>query len=231
MLLAASMVVVLLTPRAWARSTVSADPSVVQQTIVTGTAPPLEGRWLLLIHLGSGAAHELATLWDVTRGGTGLEVVERFVVLPDAQRTAAERGRWKPSQEDLRAIAQAWDKLPPAKRGVSRVRTEIFGADGFTAEVKGDPIADGARWVVRQTYAFAPGMPRPASQVTIFAATSVEEGVARGRYLSVTVAAVPVPIPIRLEGTFELIPLPSPPWWVRLLDVFRGCGREGRGDP
>ena len=234
MLVAGSAVAMLLVPpSAGGQPTAPVAPRAIQRTTVAGTAPPIEGRSLVLVHLGAGtggAGRELAVLWDVGRGAGGLEVVERFVLLPEPQQKALQRGRWQPSPADLRAIAQAWDDLRPETRGVRQVQTDVFGADGFTAEVKGDPTAEGARWVVRQTYLFAPapGVPRPSQEVNVLAATSVEQGVTTGRYLSVTVAAAPVPMPIRLAGTFELIPLPAASWWVRLLDAFRGCNRDGR---
>jgi hypothetical protein len=222
---------VIATQRAWAEPAPPAAPPPVQQTTSTGSLPSIEGRWLVLVRLGTGG-RQLAALWDVSRGAAGLAITERFVLLPEPQRMALARGRFEPNQADLRAIAQAWDKLEPDGRGVRQVQTDVFGEDGFTAEVKGDPIATGAKWVARQSYLFAAGgVPRPAREVNVLAATTVDDGVWRGRYLSITVASAPAPIPIRLEGTFQLIPLASPSWWVRVLDVFRGCNPGGRSDP
>jgi hypothetical protein len=230
---AAVALLALATHRALGEPALPDAPPTVQRTTSAGTVPSIEGHWLVLVRLGTAQAggRQLAALWDVTRGAAGIEVSERFVRLPEPQRTALARGGFDPNQADLRAIAQAWDNLEPDGRGVREVQTDVFGEDGFTAEVKGDPTATGARWVARQAYLFAPGIPRPAREVNVLAATSIDDGVWRGRYLSVTVAAAPVPIPIRLEGTFQLIPLSSPSWWARLLDVFRGCNPGGRSDP
>lgn len=216
----------------WAQPATSAAPPPVQRTTVVGTAPSLDGRWLLSMRLGaaSSGANVVAALWDV-HGNGAVEVVDRLALLPDAQRALVTKGRSELSQADLRAIAQAWDNLAPDGRGVREVQTDVFGEDGFTAELKGDPATAGASWVVRQTHLFAPGSTRPLRQVTILAATGIDRGVWNGRYVSVTLAAAPLPIPIRVEGTFQLIPLPSSSWWARLLDVFRGCNAGGPGDP
>ena len=122
MLVAGSAVAMLLVPpSAGGQPTAPVAPRAIQRTTVAGTAPPIEGRSLVLVHLGAGtggAGRELAVLWDVGRGAGGLEVVERFVLLPEPQQKALQRGRWQPSPADLRAIAQAWDDLRPETRGI-----------------------------------------------------------------------------------------------------------------
>ena len=204
-----------------------ADPPAagLQETRVVGTAPDLAGRWLLVATLGQGGGRSSATLWDVTSDAAGLQVRERHVGLPPAQRAELERGGWTPSPADLDAIASAWDALVPVERGIARTRHEILGPDGFDDTVRNDPLSAGALWIARQSYAFAPGGSRPSQEHRIFVATAREGDGWAGKYADATIAMVPMPMPITLEGSFRLVRLPAAPrsLWTRLADVFRGC--------
>src|SRR5262249_25527921 len=123
------------------------DAGPTQETKVTGTVPDLTGRWILVASLGRGGGNRTTTsAWDVTRAEGGLQIHERFVVLPAAQRTQVERGDWTPSARELEAIAADWNGLAPVERGIARARHELVGADAFDDVARRDPIAAGARW-------------------------------------------------------------------------------------
>lgn len=213
--------------RAQTTTTIRAVPDApVQRTSAAGTLSSLEGRWLALTTLGTGGAHRSsASLWDVERTGDGLVLSERHVILPEAQRRMVEQAGWTPTAADVALLASGSDTLPTETRGLARVHHELFGRDGFTDELRREPISAGALWVVRQTYSFAPERSRPVKQVRLLAADAEEPTGHRGRYLDVTIAAAPLPIPIKLPGTFRLVRLtaPSRSIWARIADAFRGC--------
>jgi hypothetical protein len=215
----AAIVAVLLTT-SWAAG---ADPMVQQETKVVGTAPDLSGRWLLIATLGGGGGRRATTsVWDVTTDAGGLHIRERYVTLPFVQ---AEHGTVDPTAQDLQAIAESWETLAPAERGFAQVRHEIMGPDGLDDSARLDPLAAGAVWIVRQSYAFAPGASRPSAEHRVFAADARDGDGWTGKYADAIIAMVPLPVPITLQGTFRLIRIPSPvpSFWARIADVFRGC--------
>src|SRR5512140_1865530 len=65
----------------------AAPKGIEQTTTVTGTAPDLLGRWLMLPMVGvaGGALRVVPSVWDVHLKDGQLELAERLVVLPDAQ--------------------------------------------------------------------------------------------------------------------------------------------------
>jgi hypothetical protein len=82
-------------------------------------------------------------------------------------------------------------------------------------------------WVLRQSYVFIPGGNRPTNQANLVAPQKVENGIYSGNYLAVAVAAAPFPVPIKFDGTFQLVPVRSSrSWWARIGDFFAGCGRR-----
>jgi hypothetical protein len=200
----------------------------LQQTKMAGTAPRLDGRWLMLITVGSGAGglRRAASIWEVTGKDGALDVTERFVRLPGPMQQALEKSDWHPGPADLDEIARQYDRLEPEARGITSVTTEVFGRDGFDEQLGNDASTKDAFWVVRQVYLFVPGASRPARQVNLYASEADVDGVIRGRYVGLTIAAAPFPIPIKLDGTFELVSLARPPrsLWARIGDFFRGCG-------
>jgi hypothetical protein len=209
---------------------------IAHTTTVEGTLPDLEGRWLLLASLGLGqsAKRILPSVVDVRRVDGALEVRERHVVLPAAQNEALRRGNeelggvWAPTASDLEAIDRAWETLEIEDRGIAQMEHQLTGRDAWDDDLKNDATTKDALWVLRQSYHFLPGGNRPTNQANLVAPTKVEAGVYSGNYLAVAVAAAPFPVPIKFEGTFRLIPVgrSAAPWWSRLGDFFKGCGRS-----
>jgi hypothetical protein len=210
--------------------------SITHTTTVEGTLPDLEGRWLLLASLGLGqsAKRILPSVFDVRRSDGTLEVRERDVVLPAAQKEALRRGNeelggvWIPTASDLDAIDRAWETLELEDRGLSTIEHQLTGRDAFDDDLKNDATTKDALWVLRQSYIFQPGGNRPTNQANLIAPTKVEDGAYSGNYLAVAVAAAPFPVPIKFEGSFRLIPIgrAARPWWSRIGDFFAGCGKS-----
>ncbi len=209
----------------------SVEPKA-QTTIVEGTVPDLEGRWLLLASLGvaQGAKRIVPSALDVRRSDGKLEIRERHVVLPPAQNEALRRGNeelggvWTPTDADLAAIGAAWESLQIEDRGIATMTHILTGRDAYGDDLKNDAMTKDAAWVLRQTYAFEPGGNRPTTQANILATLDSSGGRYSGKYLAVAVAAAPFPVPIKFEGTFVMIPVGhARPWWARIADVFSGC--------
>jgi hypothetical protein len=204
-------------------------------TTVEGTAPKLEGRWLLLANVGlaQGAKRIIPSVFDVRRRDGNLELRERHIVLPPAQNEALRRGNeelggvWAPNDADMAAIDAAWETLQPEERGVGQFTYQLTGRDAFDDDLKKEPTTKDALWVLRQSYIFLPGGSRPVNQANLIAPLKLEDGVYSGNYLAVAVAAAPFPVPIKFEGTFRLIPVGrAPSFWTRLGDFFAGCNRR-----
>ena len=199
--------------------------SIPQETRVAGTPPALEGRWLLLVTHPGGAARSGASGWEVRHVDGRLRLEERVVELPEGGRSPRAAETWEPSAGDLAAIAGAWDHSALVPPGIARLEHEIVGPDAFDDTIRSESVATGALWLVRQTRAFAPGVARPAREIRVFAPNQTDGRGYRGKYLIATIALVPIPVPIKVEGTFRLIRLepPARPFWRRALDALRGC--------
>lgn len=216
-------------------TTLQATP-ITHTTTVEGTLPDLEGRWLLVasIGLGQSAKRVLPSVLDVRRSDGSLEVRERHVLLPAEQQAAVQRaneelgGVWSPTPADVEAIDRAWDRLEPEDRGIQQMEHQLTGRDAFDDDLKNDASTKDALWVLRQSYTFIPGGNRPVNQANLIAPLKSEQGVWSGNYLAVAVAAAPFPVPIKFEGTFQLVPIgrSARPWWARIGDFFAGCGRR-----
>ena len=220
-IVAAIAVATVVAERGW--TSPAAPAEIAQTTMVKGTSPDLEGRWLLATSLGTtGGRRNTASLWEVTRVAGQVVLTERYVKLPEDGRSARPDG-WEPTPAEVQAIAAGWDSLPSEERGIARVSHEMIGRDAFDDAAKKDPLATDALWIVRQNVGFAPGRPRPAAEIRVFAARSEDADGYRGKCITTMIAAAPMPFPIEVPGTFRLMRVPQPPrpFWRRLLDVFR----------
>jgi hypothetical protein len=217
-----------------APTTTTTLPPMTHETTVEGTPPDLVGRWLLLTSVGIATSPKkiLASVLDVRRSDGKLEIRERHVVLPPAQKEALRRGNeelggvWAPTATDLDAIDHAWESLELEERGIGKMTHQLTGRDAFDDDLKKDALTKDSPWVLRQSYIFFPGGSRPTNQANLIAPLRQEDdGGWSGNYLAVAVAAAPFPIPIKFEGTFRLIPIGrAQPWWSRIGDFFSGCG-------
>jgi hypothetical protein len=209
--------------------------AATQTTTAKGGLPDLDGRWLVLPHitLAQGTGRCLPSLLEVTRKDGKLDLHERHVVLPDAQRDALEKasttgdGTWNPMPADLAAILAAWDGLQPEQRGVTEITHDLTAKDAFGPDILKEPKTKDAEWVMVQQYTFSPGGGHPIKQMNAFGALREDGREWTGNYTTVTLAAAPFPVPITFNGTFRLIPLEAkekPAGFVaRLFDLFKGC--------
>jgi hypothetical protein len=218
-----------------AATTTSTIPATTFETEIQGKAQLGPGRWLLLVDLDlSGRRRTIASFWETTQGPDGLELTEFFVDPPAGvkQRLEAVTGTgviWTPTEADLAEIDASWKQFEDSRRGITTVKSEVWGPDAYDEEIKAEEKTKDAIWVVRQTYEFLPGGSRPVRQVNIYGALAPEGRGFTGNYSAVAVAAAPFPVPIAYSGTFRMIPIgpePEPKGFLaRLSDMFAGCGR------
>jgi hypothetical protein len=209
-----------------------------QETVSGGTLPEdLLGRWLVVgwIALRDGEHGKTTTaLWEVTREDAQIVFREVYRSMParitDAITDAnAEDRIWKPSAEDIAELQRSWDSLPETDPTLSTQRNEIYGKDGFDRDFKAEGQTKDAIWAARQTGTFRRSAAPVVKSIYVFGATEARDGGYAGNYTAATIAAAPFPIPIKLEGKFQMYragdvtEAPKAGFWGSL---FSGCARQ-----
>ena len=212
-----------------------------QHTTVRGT-PPMElvGRWLVIgwIELpNKQGARSVPAFWEVAREGEQLALTVHFYPFPEGQQKALDAAntanrQWQPSVDDLAQIAARWGE-PENDPHLATIENEIVARDGFDDDFKSEPKTRDAMWAIRQREDFHPSAAPAVRQINVYGTLEAKDGGYSGNYTTATLAAAPFPIPITLNGTFQIYRLtataPPPPargFFARLLDFFRGCGRR-----
>lgn len=209
-----------------------------QEAVSGGTLPEdLLGRWLVVGWIGiKDAEHSKTTtsLWEVTREDAQIVFREVYRQLPSSVTSVvteanAEDKAWRPKPEDLSAIADAWDELPEHDPQLATQRNEIYGKDGFDRDFKAEAQTKDSIWAARQTGQFRRSASPTVRSINVFGAMEARDGGYAGNYTAATIAAAPFPIPIKLEGKFQMyrisgpIEAPKKGFWDSL---FSGCARQ-----
>jgi len=176
----------------------------------------------------------VAALWDVTAPDGKARVELRFMALPATVQASLDQAndansRWEPSGQQLQDLRNAWATLAPEARGAAKVETMIDGPDAFDETLKKDETTKDSQFVIRQMVSYLPGAQRPIKDVLVYGVTEQLPDGFGGKYVSATIAAAPIPVPITFKGTFRMYRLESVPargLFARLLDLFSGCGRS-----
>ena len=209
---------------------------VTQSTTVHGTPVDLSGRWLLLFDMSVNTVRRTMPFFlEFTAKDGKPQLVEHFVNLPpdmaaEVERHNAEQTPWEPTPAQLAMLAASWADLPKSDRAIQSVTSDIWEPSAFSQEERKDIELKDALWVVRETYAFAPGGQRPATQVNVFAGKKQDATGWTGSAVVAQVLAAPFPVPITLNGGFRMLrlgPDAAPPRGLlaRILDAFSGCRR------
>jgi len=226
-------------PPAAAETTEPAPPAAPEQhTVVRGTLPrDLAGRWMAVgwIELPGGKARTTTAFWEIGRESDGLALTVRFAGLPSAQQKGLDEANsaeqpWRPAPRDITRLAAAWDALPPSEPRLVSVQSEIVARDGFDQSFSNDAKTRDAAWVVRQSEKYHPSAAPAIQTVNVYAVLEPREGGYFGNFTTATIAAVPLPIPITLSGTFQMYRLDagaaSRGFLGHLIDLLGGCGRR-----
>ena len=209
-----------------------------QEVVSAGTLPEdLLGRWLVIgwIAMKGGDTGKTTTaLWDVTKEDEQIVFHEYFRAMPpqiNEKIVEANAGDniWRPTPEDIAEIARSWDSLPEHDPKMSTQRNELYGKDGFDRDFKNEPQTKDSIWAARQSGNFRRSAAPSVKSITVYGAMEAKDGGYAGNYTAATIAAAPFPIPIKLEGKFQMYRVggPSesakPGFWSSL---FSGCGRK-----
>jgi hypothetical protein len=210
-------------------------------TTVQGTVPELTGRWLVVANVslqGQQPQEQQRTApivyrWEVTTRDGKPQLAFRWGGLPPALKASVDAAtvkheHWEPTPEQLAALRDGWDTIPPDQLPLASIETTMSGADALPEKLKADPTVAGSLFVVQSVLTFEPGPQRPARDAYLLSARERIDDGYRGNYASVTLAVAQFPIPIAFAGTFRLYPIEAARqqgFLARLLDMFRGCGR------
>jgi hypothetical protein len=221
-------------------TTVPEEKGPPKQEVVSGGTLPddLLGRWLVVgwIALKDGEHGKTTTsLWDVTKEDEQVVFREVFKNIPAHMNDAiteanAEDKIYKPTAEDIAALQREWDSLPERDPLLATQRNEIYGKDGFDRDFKNEGQTKDAIWAARQTGTFRRSAAPAVKSINVYGATEARDGGWAGNFTTATIAAAPFPIPIKLEGKFQMYRLGGPSeapkkggFWSSL---FSGCGRK-----
>jgi hypothetical protein len=211
------------------------EPPPEQQTTVAGTVPDLRGRWLAVcwLNLPANQVRTVTGAWDIGERDGRQDLAVHYVHLPTAEDAAisqadADSRPWRPSPDELAHVAASWDDLPPQEVHPARVDTHLTGHDAFDAAFNSEAKVRNALWVALQNETLGPSSAPGVRQIHIYAALEARDGGYSGNFTTTLIAAAPFPIPITLDGTFQLYRVETRPrsLGARLADLFSGCRRQ-----
>lgn len=210
---------------------------VPQSTEAKGTFPQdIGGRYFVLSHvrLPSGFVTSVGRLLEIRRGPEHLEVVLERSLLPEDLNTklqqASSAGKpWEASPEDLKMVAESWDKLAPSQGEYESIENKILGADAYPKEFNIDQTSKDSKFaiVIREGYA---GTQALTSTYSVFAVRDRKPEQLIGTFVMSSIAAAPLPIPITLKGDFIAYRVGGgdeggTSLLARIFGIFSGCGR------
>ena len=226
-------------------------------TIVRGQLPAeLVGRWLAVVHArpslglidqpqpvdgqgfdvkqtGSHGQVPVVRAWEITRDGDRVTMNLLRGKLPEPLEAAVTKGV---DAATLDAVAVQWPAMAaPRPEEPKTIESQLEDFANAPAEDKRRIETPGIRFLVVTTeeYASRANMVRNTS---LFAVTSMAPDRLTGRFVGAMLlppqrgaAIILPPLPVGLEGDFTAYRITEPRSVMRrLLDVFGGCGREGR---
>lgn len=214
----------------------TAPAAVSETTTVKGRVPgDLVGRWLVShdARLPTEKLRPFTRLLEVRQGAQHLELHIHQVELPDElknrrEQAAAAGEAWRPTPDDLTAVKQHWDALPPIPADFDHIENELYGADAFNADLKHDEETrdSDAAIVTKEVFSGAQAV---KSTIAVYGVRERSPEEFAGTFVSTSIVTAPFPLPITLRGAFRAYRLGPPParsLIARLLDVFSGCGRR-----
>jgi hypothetical protein len=220
------------------KSTVPEEKGPPKQEAVSGGTLPddLLGRWMVVGWISlrnSENAKTTAAFWEVTREDAQIVFREVFRDVPkriqdQLTQANAEDKPWRPTPEDIAEVAKGWDDLPERDPSLATQRNELYAKDGFDRDFKNEPQTKDAIWAARQTGFFRRSAAPTVRSINVFGATEARDGGYAGNYTAATIAAAPFPIPIKLEGKFQMYRVSGPVAEKKrgfLSSLFSGCGK------
>jgi hypothetical protein len=221
-----------------ATTTTTTPAPLTETTEVHGDVPAsLVGRWLAVCQakLPNGQYRPFTRLFEIASEDGKLAFHLKQAELPLAvgkhmEPAIGKSERWTPSPEDLEMTAAQWDQLPPVNADYRTIETKIYAAPAFTPELKNDDITKSSDYAIVLNEGFG-GRDRVVRTLTVWGIKELSPDLVKTSFITTTIAAAPLPIPITLRGESELYRVgsgtrPERSLVQRILDNFRGCGKR-----
>jgi hypothetical protein len=213
-------------------TTTTAPAPVVQKTEVKGNVPAdLVGRWLVvgLVKLPEGRVRPVARAWEIRPGPENLELVLSLHPLPASvnQKVAAagDAGTsWTPDADDLRLVAAGWDGAPTLGADTTGIENRITAAEEYTPEYRADAVTRDTKLAILVQENFT-GRSGALRSISVYGVRDETSNTLGGTFVTTTLAAAPIPIPITLNGDFTAYRVGGHATGSWLDRLFAGCHR------
>jgi hypothetical protein len=228
----------------------AASSALAQETTTTTTPakPPAEttevfgdvpatfaGRWLAVCQakLPNGNIRPFTRLVEIDTAGGKLEVHLHPGQVPDGvfksvEASAAKGQPWTPSPEELQAVQDGWGTASGSTATYQDIDAKLYAAPEFTPELKSDDITQSSKYALVLNETFSGGE-RVMRTLTVWGFDDVTPAALKGQFITTTIAAAPLPIPITLRGDSTLYRVGDVArrgtFIERVLAFFSGCGR------
>jgi hypothetical protein len=218
-------------------TTTTARPEVKETTEVQGDVPQdVVGRWLIVarVKVANGQPRPVARTMEIRRKDSTLELVLPLEVLPaqinDKLNAAIEKNTdWTPAPEDLREVADTWGTLDKIDSDKQSAQNKLIAASSYPPEFKEDEDTKDTKFAITAQENFS-GSRGALRSYTLHGVRELGPKTMSGSFVTTTIAAAPIPIPITLKGDFTAYRLEAGKaaasaggsWFQRL---FSGCQR------
>ena len=234
--IAGAAITAVLAPSAGTCADAQKPAEVAETTDILGQLPDdLAGRWLIVnqIKLPSGETRSYPHLWEIRRGQQHLEFMLKRVDVPvELTKKVQDAGNgptpWTPGADDLHLLDERWEQLPATGADWAKIEHKLYGADAFTEELNTDEETKGSKFALLTKETFSGAQP-VKSTISVYGFRESGPNGQSGSFVTTSIAAAPLPIPITLKGDFKTYrvgePPPPPSILRRILDMFSGCRR------
>jgi len=226
---------VLIASAAFAQSptTTTIPAPVTQKTEVKGNVPAdLVGRWLVvaLVKLPEGKVRPVARAWEIRPGAEHLELLLSLHALPRSVNqkvvAAGDAGTpWSPDAEDLRLVAADWEGAPTLGADTTGIENRITTSEEYTPEFRADASTRDTKLAIVVQEGFT-GRSGALRSISVYGVRDETATTLAGSFVTTTLAAAPIPIPITLSGDFTAYRVGGRATAGSWLDrLFAGCHR------
>jgi hypothetical protein len=213
-------------------TTTTVPAPVPQKTEVKGNVPAdLVGRWLVVgvVKLPDGKVRPVARAWEIRQGPEHLELLLSLHALPGPvnQKVAAagDAGTsWSPDADDLRLVATDWDGAPTLAGELTGVESRITTSEEYPPEFRADAVTRDTKLAIVLQENFT-GRSGALRSISIYGVRDETPTTLGGTFVTTTLAAAPIPIPITLNGDFTAYRIGGRATGSWLDRLFAGCHR------
>jgi len=214
-------------------TTTTTTPTEVKETTeVQGDVPEdVVGRWLVVAHvkLTDGTRRPVARTMEIRRKDSSMEIVlPRETLPPDMNLRLSQATNltsdWVPTPEELHQVAETWGKRERMDTDVQSVMNKLIGSSSYPPEFKDDADTKDTKFAItfQENYSGRRGALR---SYTLHGVKEIGPKTMSGSFVTTTLAAAPIPIPITLGGDFTAYRVGAASAQSWLARLFSGCHR------